>query len=96
MLIKTNGISIVFVGLSMGGYVSLSFCRDYPDSVLAMVLVGSEDTLTPPAEAESLRNSIKGARLRNIEGAGHLSNMEQPEEFNAAIVELIESIKQAV
>src|SRR6185503_14258272 len=36
-----SGLNIeraVLVGLSMGGYVSLSFYRDYPESVLALVL----------------------------------------------------------
>lgn len=176
----------LLVGLSMGGYAALAFCRNYPDSVRAMVLadtrasadthearerrlksaeraeregaravaedmiplllgrttlesrpfviervrtmieansprgiagaqhgmserrdsthilpgmdfpvlviVGSEDTLTPVAEAESLRNGIRGARLRVIERAGHLSNMERPEEFNTALIEFIEEI----
>jgi pimeloyl-ACP methyl ester carboxylesterase len=173
----------VLVGLSMGGYVSLAFYRDYPESVLAMVLadtrakadtpearerrlksatkaetegahavaadmipllvgrttlesrpsivervramieanspvgiagaqrgmaerpdstpllealdlptlilVGAEDTLTSVAEAENLCDGIRGARLRVIPGAGHLSNMEQPAEFNSALMDFI-------
>ncbi|HXI92408.1 MAG TPA: alpha/beta hydrolase [Blastocatellia bacterium] len=59
---------------------------DFP----VMIVVGSEDTLTPVTEAESLRSGIRGARLRVIEGAGHLSNMERPEEFNSALLEFIE------
>ena len=55
-----------------------------------LVIVGSEDTLTPVAEAESLLNGIRGARLCVIAGAGHLSNMEQPEEFNSALLDFIE------
>lgn len=179
----------VLVGLSMGGYVSLSFCRNYPDSVHAMVLadtragadtydarerrlmsaeraeregaraiaedmiplllgrttiesrpsvvervramieatsprgiagaqrgmaerrdstlvleaidfpmlilVGAEDTLTRVAEAEGLCAGIRGARLRVIEEAGHLSNLEKPDEFNSALIEFIRSIEGA-
>ncbi len=105
----------VLVGLSMGGYVSLAFYRNYPDSVRALVLADTrasadthearkrrlksaeraEDTLTPVAEAESLRNGIRGARLRVIAGAGHLSNMESPEEFNTALIEFIEETVKA-
>ena len=55
-----------------------------------LVIVGSEDTLTPVAEEESLLNGIRGARLCVIAGAGHLSNMEQPEEFNSALLDFIE------
>lgn len=61
---------------------------DFP----TLILVGAEDGLTPVAEAESLRDGIRGARLQVIEGAGHLSNIERPHEFNAALIEFIESL----
>jgi pimeloyl-ACP methyl ester carboxylesterase len=59
----------------------------------ALVIVGSEDTLTPVTEAECLRNGIRGASLRVIDSAGHLSNMERPEEFNSALAEFLDSLK---
>jgi pimeloyl-ACP methyl ester carboxylesterase len=52
-----------------------------------LVVVGEEDTLTPPAEAEKLVAGIKGARLVKIPGAGHLPCIEAPEPFTAALVE---------
>lgn len=61
---------------------------DFP----TLVIVGAEDQLTPVAEAESLRDGIRGARLHVIEGAGHLSNIERPAEFNAALTTFIESL----
>jgi 3-oxoadipate enol-lactonase len=178
----------VFVGLSMGGYISLSIYRNYPDSVRAMVLadtragadtpearerrlksaakaeegggraiaedmiplllghttrgnrpdvvervramieanspigiagaqrgmaerrdstdllpaidfptlilVGAEDTLTNAGEAQDLSAAIRGARLRVLEGAGHLSNIESPQAFNAALIEFLETLNQ--
>lgn len=59
-----------------------------------LIIVGSEDELTPPEEAESLRSGIPGARLRVIKDAGHLSNVEQPEHFNKALLDFIESLEQ--
>lgn len=56
-----------------------------------LVLVGEEDTLTPPAEAELLARQIPGAELKRIPGAGHLSNLEQPDAFNEALGEFLES-----
>jgi pimeloyl-ACP methyl ester carboxylesterase len=50
-----------------------------------LVVVGEEDTLTPPAEAEKLVAGIKGARLARIAGAGHLPNIEAPAAFNEAL-----------
>ena len=57
------------------------------------IVVGSEDTLTPVTEAESLRSGIRGARLCVIKGAGHLSNVERPEGFNPVLTELIGLLK---
>jgi len=53
--------------------------------VPTLVVVGTEDGLTPPAEAQALHAAIGGSRLVEIAGAGHLSNMERPAEFSAAL-----------
>ncbi len=50
--------------------------------VPALVLVGENDELTPPAESESLAEHIPNALLRVIPGAGHVTCMEAPEVFN--------------
>lgn len=59
----------------------------------ALVVVGSEDMLTPFGEAESLTRGIRDARLRVIEGAGHLPSLECPEQFNSVLIEFIAAIK---
>jgi len=59
-----------------------------------LVISGTEDKLTSVAEADSMRQAIKGARLKVIEEAGHLSNIECPDEFNGALVEFIESLRR--
>ncbi len=53
--------------------------------VPTLVIVGEEDTLTPVAESERMAQAIKGAKLVKIPGAGHLSNLEQPDAFNHAL-----------
>jgi len=37
---------------------------------------------------------MPAAKLISIEGAGHIMNMDKPEEFNKAISEFIDKIKQ--
>lgn len=54
-----------------------------------LIVVGSEDSLTPVAEAEALRNGIPHSRLTVIKNAGHLTNLEQPAEFNFAVREFL-------
>lgn len=52
------------------------------------ILVGSVDALTPPPMSEAMAQAIPGAELVVLEGAGHLSNLESPEEFLAALRKL--------
>jgi 3-oxoadipate enol-lactonase len=59
----------------------------------SLVIGGMDDTLSPPAVAEAMVSRITHSRLRIIEGAGHLPNIEQPEAFNQALTEFIESLK---
>jgi 3-oxoadipate enol-lactonase len=58
-------------------------------NVPTLVLVGADDALTPPSEAEAMFNAIPGCRIAEILGAGHLSNLESPEAFNAQVVEFL-------
>lgn len=51
-------------------------------SIPVLILCGREDTLTPLAQSEFMHQHIKGSILYSIEKAGHMSNLEQPDEFN--------------
>jgi pimeloyl-ACP methyl ester carboxylesterase len=53
--------------------------------VPTLVLWGDDDRLSSMSIAEQLRDAIPNAELAIIANAGHLSNMEQPEEFNAQV-----------
>ena len=53
--------------------------------VPTLIVVGEEDTLTPPAASDAMQRAIAGAELVRIPQAGHLSNLEQPAPFTAAL-----------
>jgi len=53
--------------------------------VPTLVIVGAEDELTPVAESQRMAEAITGSKLVIIPGAGHLSNLEQPDAFNTAL-----------
>jgi pimeloyl-ACP methyl ester carboxylesterase len=61
-------------------------------NVPTLLVVGAEDSITPPADAEAMNAKIEGSRLVVIEGAGHLSNVERPEEFDRALVEFLRGL----
>jgi 3-oxoadipate enol-lactonase len=50
--------------------------------VPTLVITSTGDTLIPPDATKPMADQIPGASLEVIEGAGHLSNLEAPEEFN--------------
>jgi 3-oxoadipate enol-lactonase len=53
-------------------------------SVPTLVVVGDEDTLTPPAEAQKMVDALPQSELVILPSTGHLANLEQPEAFNRA------------
>jgi pimeloyl-ACP methyl ester carboxylesterase len=61
--------------------------------VPTLVIVGEEDPTTPPSEAAAIAQAVHGARLVRIPGAGHFSNMEQPDAFNAAVREFMHQFR---
>ena len=61
-------------------------------NVPTLVMVGDEDRITPPALSHELARLIAGARIEVVAGAGHLTNIEQPTAFNAAVDRFVENM----
>ncbi len=61
----------------------------FPDfgsiDVPVQVITGSEDRVAPPHIAREMAAAIPGARFAEIAGAGHISNVEAPDAFNATL-----------
>jgi pimeloyl-ACP methyl ester carboxylesterase len=53
--------------------------------VPTLVLWGDDDRRSPMNIAEQLHDAIPDSELAIIANAGHVSNMEQPEGFNAQV-----------
>jgi 3-oxoadipate enol-lactonase len=73
--------------------------RDRPDSTPqlaelscpALIVVGDEDGLTPPADAEAMQQRLARSRLVVLPAAGHLSNLETPDAFSQALADFLSS-----
>ena len=90
----------MMAGTSVEGVVgALNALRDRPDSTAtlhgldlpALILVGQEDEITPPAEATAMRGLLANARLEVIPDAAHLLNLEQPEAVNHALLQFLDA-----
>jgi 3-oxoadipate enol-lactonase len=60
-------------------------------SVPTLVIVGEEDALTPVADSESIHDAIDRSHLVVLAEAGHLSNLEVPEEFSKVLEDFLAS-----
>lgn len=63
---------------------------DFTDRLRALfcptlIIVGEDDTGTPPAMAHAIRDAIPGAQFNMLTSAAHLSNIEQAGAFNRAL-----------
>ena len=54
-----------------------------------LIVVGEDDPGTPVAASEAIHKQIKGSELVILKSAAHLSNIEQQDLFNAAVVEFL-------
>ena len=63
-------------------------------TVPTLVIVGDEDVVTPPPASDFLVKNIPGASLVTIPQAGHLTNIEKPEAFRAALRPFLEQHAQ--
>jgi pimeloyl-ACP methyl ester carboxylesterase len=60
--------------------------------VPTLVLGGAQDAMTPPKFVQFLADSIPGAQLALLEGAGHYPMVEQADAFNRRLGEFLESL----
>jgi len=59
-----------------------------------LVIVGSEDGVTPPAAARELADGIPGARLVEVPAAGHLSALERPDRVAEAVTRFLDGLPE--
>ena len=98
-----DGLRKMFLTLNPTGYANTIRSMLEPDfptermqeiAAPTLVLVGKED---PAREAAYLTHTkIPGSQYVIIPEAGHLSNLDKPEEFNAHILEFLQSVEAGV
>ncbi|MDP3768367.1 MAG: alpha/beta fold hydrolase [Dehalococcoidia bacterium] len=84
-------------------HAALAFCRAVSGTDLrerlpeigvpTLLIVGERDGRTPVAEAEDMNRRIPDAWLKVIKGAGHMANVEKPEEWNRAVLAFLAAVR---
>lgn len=61
-------------------------------TIPTLIICGREDTVTPLTQSEFMHAAIRGSKLQVIDRAGHVSNLEQPLEFNRHLFSFLTDI----
>jgi pimeloyl-ACP methyl ester carboxylesterase len=61
--------------------------------VPTLLLYGDQDVRAPVSVGEALHAQIAGSTLEVLPGVGHVSNMEAPERFNAAVRAFLDTVR---
>jgi len=61
-------------------------------TIPTLIMVGTQDVATVPAKAERIHTQIAHSQLVYLEGGGHTSSIEEPEQVNLAIDNFLKSI----
>ncbi len=62
-------------------------------NVPSLIIVGRQDEFTPVAKAQEIQQNVQGSKLVIIEDAGHMPNLEHPDEFNKIVLGFLEKNK---
>lgn len=61
-------------------------------SIPTLILVGEKDVTTPPANSQFMHERIRSSEMHIIPNAAHMSNLENPEEFNRHLMVFLKRI----
>ncbi len=92
-----GGVELIrkhFLDTPVSGYIGcseairiLNYLENLSDiKIPTLIMVGEDDPGTPVAASEAMHERIPGSRLVVLHSAAHLSNIEQAEAFNSALM----------
>ncbi len=63
-------------------------------SVPVLIMVGEHDVTTPPSASQAMHAAIPGSELHIISRAAHMSNLENPGEFNKHLLTFLARLRK--
>lgn len=91
-IVSANSEEIIIAGLIALAERSESCSNLDAICVPTLIICGREDEVTPLAQSEFMHKKIEGSILKVIDEAGHVSNLEQPDEFNKHLVGFLNTL----
>ena len=93
---KVESIALATPAETVAGMIRALMTRQDSMALLSairlptLIVVGEEDTLTPPAMSEQMHKAIAGSELAILPKAGHLPNLEDSQRFNETLARFLE------
>ena len=92
MISETSELSIA------GTFIALAARTDttaslYNINIPTLILVGKHDVITPPSASTAMKEKIPNVEMHVVLKAAHMSNLENPEEFNAHLLSFLSKIQ---
>ncbi len=91
-VVFSNSPHIITMGLTALAERSETCSTLSEIAIPTLIICGREDEVTPLAQSEFLHANINGSTLRVIDYAGHVSNLEQPQEFNKHLLDFLTNL----
>ncbi|MEX0661908.1 MAG: alpha/beta fold hydrolase [Balneolaceae bacterium] len=63
--------------------------------VPVLIMMGEKDNITPPSKGKFMQNNINHSELKIIKHAGHVSNLENADQFNEHLTKFVDSIYES-
>lgn len=91
-MVFANSREIIIAGLTALAERSETCSALHAILIPTLIICGREDKVTPLVQSEFMHGHIKGAGLKIIDKAAHVSNLEQPEAFNKQLLDFLNSL----
>lgn len=93
-VVNSNSQNILINGLTAIAERSESCSVLREITMPTLIICGKDDALTPVKQSENMHEAIHASQLRIIDQAGHVSNLEQPREFNKHLANFLNSLRR--
>ena len=94
-VVFANSQHIIIAGLEALADRSESCSTLGAINIPTLILCGREDQVTPLSESNFMHREIKDSVLHVIDFAGHVSNLEHPDEFNQHLLDFLTAFNAA-
>lgn len=88
-VVNANSPNIIINGLNAISQRSETCSVLDKIEVPTLIICGRDDQVTPLTQSEAMHSQIEDSVLRIIENAGHVSNLEQTEDFNTQVIDFL-------